>query len=160
MRKRTFCGALCQLPGCAWIQSGLHRRSGTPPVVRMGNRLVSGLLPILILFFAAGRSGWRGEQAPRRPQRKGRRAKRLSPCTVTERPRNATLESAPHGGMGRTARRIRSATFVRAAESVRRPGLPSCRADAVRGADGEDCSKLRSWPEGTQRVPQSSRGEA
>jgi hypothetical protein len=47
---------------------------------------------------------------------------------------------ANRGGTGRTVRRIRSTTFVRAAESVRRQGLTvTCRAAAVRLADGEHC---------------------
>jgi len=47
-----------------------------------------------------GVSGWRGERVPRRPQRKGRTAKRVPTTTITQRPRNAKPRSEAHGGMG------------------------------------------------------------
>ena len=47
-----------------------------------------------------GVSGWRGERVPRRPQRKGRTAKRVPMITITQRPRPAKPRSDPHGGMG------------------------------------------------------------
>jgi hypothetical protein len=62
----------------------------------------------------AERSALTGGAASRDPAH----PQRSSPPKATARRRKGS-----HGGMGRTARRIRSARSVRAAEMVRRPGL-------------------------------------